>query len=146
MDITSEPFVELTEPQCWDLLRSGELGRLVTWVGGYGDIVPINYVAHEGGILMRTGSGSKLLELTINDEVLFEADDYDDDQAWSVVMRGVARRLEKSDEIARADAAGLRPWVATIKTTYVLVTPRQITGRRFWLVDEEERESIATSI
>jgi hypothetical protein len=38
------------------------------------------------------------------------------DDGWSVIVLGIADVLSTSGEINEADRAGLRPWVATLKT------------------------------
>ena len=63
----------LSDEECWQLLAGEELGRLVTRVGDVLDIFPVNYVVDEDTIVFRTAEGSKLVELTVNDEVLFAA-------------------------------------------------------------------------
>ena len=69
---TTDPVIALSDEQCWERLRTQELGRLVTRVGDVLDIFPVNYVVDDGSVLFRTAQGSKLFELTVNDEVLFE--------------------------------------------------------------------------
>jgi nitroimidazol reductase NimA-like FMN-containing flavoprotein (pyridoxamine 5'-phosphate oxidase superfamily) len=142
MDETEPPVVALTEEECWDRLAQQELGRLVTHVGDILDIFPVNYVVDHGGVLFRTGQGSKLFELTINDEVLFEVDDHTDTDAWSVIVRGRAHPLEAFADIERADGLGLRPWIPTLKYIYVRIEPTQLSGRAFSRGPEPDRYGI----
>lgn len=142
MDSSENPVTTLTEQQCWERLADCELGRVVTHVGEIIDIFPVNYVADSGRIVFRTAEGSKLLELTINDEVLFEVDDHTDTDAWSVVVRGTARRLEAGDEVDRADRLPLRPWIPTLKHNYVSITPHELSGRAFRRDPEPERDGV----
>jgi nitroimidazol reductase NimA-like FMN-containing flavoprotein (pyridoxamine 5'-phosphate oxidase superfamily) len=116
-----------------------QLGRLVTHVGHVLDIFPVNYVVDDETIVFRTAEGSKLFELTVNDEVLFEVDDHSGTDAWSVVVRGHARRLATSDEVDAADELPLRPWIPTLKYNYVRVTPVSLTGRAFEIGPEPDR-------
>jgi nitroimidazol reductase NimA-like FMN-containing flavoprotein (pyridoxamine 5'-phosphate oxidase superfamily) len=129
----------LSEEECLRRLAQQELGRIVTHVGDVLDIFPVNYVLDGSAIVLRTAEGSKLFELTVNDDVLFEVDDHTDDDAWSVVVRGTARRLETTDEVAAADALPLRPWVPTLKYNYVRITPLSLTGRAFRRTGEPDR-------
>src|SRR3954453_9326372 len=126
-----EPVQVLSGAECWERLATSELGRIVTRIGDRIDIFPVNYVVDDSSILIRTAQGSKLFELTAHDEVLFEVDAHDDAQAWSVVVRGRARALDTYDEVERADGLGLRPWIPTLKYTYVRITPETVTGRSF---------------
>lgn len=139
---TSDPVVALTDEQSWERLRSQELGRLVTRVGEVLDIFPVNYVVDGESLLFRTGQGSKLFELSVNDDVLFEVDDHTDTDAWSVIVRGRAQPLDSSAEVERADGLGLRPWIPTLKYTYVRVDPTTISGRAFQRAPEPDRYGV----
>lgn len=114
----------------------------MTRVGEVVDIFPVNYVVDGESLLFRTAEGSKLFELSVNEQVVFEVDDYTDDDAWSVIARGRAAALESSAEIERADGLGLTPWVPTIKYTYVRITPSSLTGRAFARGPEPDRYGI----
>ncbi|KZE91913.1 pyridoxamine 5'-phosphate oxidase family protein [Microbacterium sp. TNHR37B] len=132
----------LSDRECFDRLAEQELGRLVTSVGGVLDIFPVNYTLDDDTIVFRTAEGSKLTELSINDEVLFEVDDYTATDAWSVVVRGRAHRLESSDEVRAADDLPLKPWIPTLKYNYVRITPDSVSGRDFRRGDEPDRYGI----
>ncbi|WP_460782441.1 pyridoxamine 5'-phosphate oxidase family protein [Microbacterium tumbae] len=140
MDNTQEPVVSLSTADAWAHLRAQELGRLVTHVGDVIEIFPVNFVVDRDEIVFRTAEGSKLLELTINDEVLFEVDDHTDTDAWSVIVRGTARRLDTDDEVQHADGLGLRPWIPTLKHNYVSIVPTAISGRAFRRDEEPPRD------
>lgn len=133
------PVVELTPEQSWEYLEHTFHGRLAVSVDNQPSIYPINYLAHDGVILFRTAPGTKLAELAVNDHVAFEADGITSDQAWSVVVRGTTRQLERSDEIEAADRLPLRPWIRTLKYRYVEIIPQSVTGRFFNLGPEPER-------
>ena len=132
----------LSDAECWQLLTGEELGRLVTRVGDVLDIFPVNYVVDRDTIVFRTAEGSKLVELTVNDEVLFEVDHWTDDRAWSVVVRGHARRLDALDEVEAADRLPLKPWIPTVKYNYVRVVPAELTGRAFARGEEPDRDAV----
>ena len=117
------PLVSLTVAECWRLIGGQELGRLVSHVGDVVDIFPVNYVTDGQTIVFRTAEGSKLFEVMVNDEVLFEVDDHTDTDAWSVVVRGSAHRLETSEDVTAADELPLRPWLPTLKYNYVRIRP-----------------------
>jgi nitroimidazol reductase NimA-like FMN-containing flavoprotein (pyridoxamine 5'-phosphate oxidase superfamily) len=140
---TDEPVARLNEEECWDRLAQQELGRLVTRVGDVIDIFPINYAVDDRTIVFRTAEGSKLVELTVNDEVLFEVDDHTDADAWSVIVRGSARRIDTLAEREAADGLGLNPWVPTLKYNYVRITPTALTGRAFLRSGEPERYGVS---
>lgn len=131
--------VELGEDESWQLLRQNSLARLALGAAGEIDIFPVNYYADGETLLLRTAPGTKLLELTVNSRVAVEIDGFTDEEAWSVVVKGTARRLERQAEIDEADEAPLVPWIPTLKYIYVQITPTKITGRRFERAPEPER-------
>ena len=139
---TTDPVIALSDEQCWERLRTQELGRLVTRVGDVLDIFPVNYVVDDGSVLFRTAQGSKLFELTVNDEVLFEVDDHTDAEAWSAIVRGRAHPLDRSADVERADGLGLQPWIPTLKYTYVRVEATSISGRAFQRGPEPDRYGV----
>nr|WP_203471342.1 pyridoxamine 5'-phosphate oxidase family protein [Mycolicibacterium chubuense] len=131
MNSTTAPVTELSEAESWNLLSGVSLGRLVTTVGGWTEIFPVNFVVQHKTLLFRTAEGTKLLTSVLNENVVFEADDHTVTEGWSVVVRGKARLLNSSAEIEEAQRAGLYPWVATAKLRFVRITPDTLSGRRF---------------
>ncbi|MFK4804381.1 pyridoxamine 5'-phosphate oxidase family protein [Microbacterium sp. ZW CA_36] len=136
---SNDAISTLTEEECWDLLARHELGRLAVAVNSEPDIFPINYVVDGPRVLFRTAPGSKLAELSANPRVAFEVDEHDDTFGASVVLKGVATRLELQREIDLADALPLTPWTPTLKYRWVRITPVSITGRRFDRGPEPDR-------
>ena len=132
------PVVELTAEEAWKYVEKTFHGRIAVSVGNQPDIFPINYFAHDGVILFRTAPGTKLAGLTINSQVAFETDGIMSDEAWSVIIKGSCRELERSAEIEEAEKYPLKPWVRTPKYRYVELTPSSITGRFFNLGPEPD--------
>lgn len=135
-----EPLQKLSEIESMVRISSRTFGRIVTRVREIVDIFPVNYVVDHGEIVLRTAPGAKLAEIVIGGEVLFEVDDFNDHEAWSVVVRGTARVLETEAEIAAAEALPLKPLVPTDKRFFVRITPNQITGRAFEMGEEPPRD------
>jgi uncharacterized protein len=129
--MTDEPAAVLSEQESWRRLGGVALGRLVTSFAGEPEIFPVNYVVQRRTVLFRTAEGTKLFSAVGNSTVLFEADDHDVAEGWSVIVRGRARVLRTADEIEEAERAQLMPWTATLKKHYVRLTPSEITGRHF---------------
>ncbi|MCH9734787.1 MAG: pyridoxamine 5'-phosphate oxidase family protein [Actinomycetia bacterium] len=130
-DATNRPVTILPESECWQLLSSAPLGRLVTAADGIPEIFPVNFVVQDRTVLFRTAEGTKLISSAMNKQVLFEADDYGEAEGWSVIVNGVTRSLRTDEDIEEAERAQLLPWTATIKEHYVRVLPTRVTGRRF---------------
>jgi len=121
----------LSVNECWDLVGSQTLGRLVTAVDGEPEIFPVNYAAQRRTVLFRTAEGTKLVSTAINNRVLFEVDDHTVTEGWSVIIRGNARSLNTLEELEEAEQAQVLPWVSTDKPHYVRIIPETVTGRRF---------------
>lgn len=121
----------LNDEECWGLLERGELGRLAVSVEDEPHIYPVNYVLDGPRLLFRTAPGSKLADLSAHPRVAFEVEEYDDTTAASVIVKGIAQRLELQREIDAADALPLRPWIPTLKYRWVRIVPTSLTGRRF---------------
>ncbi|HYB80414.1 MAG TPA: pyridoxamine 5'-phosphate oxidase family protein [Mycobacterium sp.] len=117
--------------ECWDLLAGVTLGRLVTSVDGQPDIFPVNYAVQRRTVLFRTAEGTKLVSTAINSRVLFEVDDHDADEGWSVIVKGTARSVRSHEEIEEAEHAQVLPWTKSEKSHYVRIIPESVTGRRF---------------
>ena len=138
---TGQPVTILSATESWDLLASVALGRLVTSVDGQPEVFPVNFVVQHRTVLFRTAEGTKLVSAAINNRVLFEADDHDAGEGWSVIVKGMARMLRTAQEIEEAERAQLLPWTATLKQHYVRIQPVSITGRRFRFGPEPSPES-----
>jgi nitroimidazol reductase NimA-like FMN-containing flavoprotein (pyridoxamine 5'-phosphate oxidase superfamily) len=121
----------LTEAECWALLTTTTVGRIAVALDDGVDIFPLNFVAKDRYIYFRSAPGSKLVELTANPVVAFEADGRRRLRRWSVVVRGEAKRLDDDDEIEKSGVRELRTTPADDKWNYVRITPRTVTGRRF---------------
>ena len=117
--------------QCWDLLAGVTLGRLVTSVDGQPEIFPVNYVVQRHTVLFRTAEGTKLVSTAINNRVLFEVDDHNVAEGWSVIIKGTARSLRTNEDIEEAERAQVLPWTSSEKSHYVRIIPEVVTGRRF---------------
>jgi nitroimidazol reductase NimA-like FMN-containing flavoprotein (pyridoxamine 5'-phosphate oxidase superfamily) len=131
MSEVGQPVTVLSASDSWNLLASRALGRLVTSVEGQPEIVPVNFVVQRHTVLFRTAEGTKLVSAAVNNQVLFEADDHDAAEGWSVIVKGTAHMLRTSGELEEAERAQLLPWTATLKQHYVRIRPVSITGRRF---------------
>jgi uncharacterized protein len=116
--------------ECWELLRSCEVGRLAVVVDEVPDIFPINHVVDHGSIVFRTAPGSKLSGI---DEgmVAFEVDGGDADEVWSVVVKGRALRVAEPYQIIDATELPLYPWQEGPKPIFVRIEATEVTGRRF---------------
>lgn len=134
--MSASPVTRLNDDQCWALLERERFGRLATTALGVIDITPLNYIAWDRTILLRTAPGAKLLELTVNPDIAFEIDARGSGFAWSVVLKGQARMLTNPVEIADAERVGLRNQLATDKPIWIRIHPTQVSGRHFKLTEQ----------
>ena len=123
---------QMSTQECWEVLDRERFGRLAVAVQGEPDIFPINFLVDNGTLLMRTAAGTKLTELVINAAVAVEADGRDGDEAWSVIVQGLARMVDSFSETYADDEKHLETWLPSDKPIYVEITVRDISGRRFY--------------
>lgn len=128
----------LTTDECWELLDATSVGRLAVDIAGKPDIFPINFVVDGNCLTFRTGAGTKLAAAALLHHVAFEIDGYEPRSrtAWSVVVKGRANEVERMDEVFAAEDLPLFPWAAHPKPNFVRITPTEITGRRFHVLDD----------
>jgi nitroimidazol reductase NimA-like FMN-containing flavoprotein (pyridoxamine 5'-phosphate oxidase superfamily) len=141
-EFADDAVVEMTDAENWNLLAHAQLGRLALSVRDEVDIFPINFEVFEGALYFRTSPGSKLAQLTTNPRVALEADRYDDETAASVIVKGIAERLDRQVDIDMADALPLHPWIPTLKYRWVRITPTRVSGRRFRRAPEPDRYAV----
>lgn len=122
----------MTTNQMWALLRETPVGRVAVVVDGQPEIFPVNHVVDHGSLVFRTGAGTKLAGIG-GASVAFEIDGYDvgTGEAWSVVVKGVAREVTNLYEGLDAARLPLMPWQAGNKPRLVRIEPAETTGRRF---------------
>lgn len=138
-----EPLEELSESECWTLLRTVDVGRLATPTGHGGvDVFPVNHVVDQGSIVFRTALGSKLTNALDAAEIAFEADNaavrFDEqvdrgDDPWSVVIHGTAELITRQTELFDTFELAVRPWHVSDKPYFVRLVPTGVSGRRFRL-------------
>lgn len=139
MSMNDDVFRKLSTEQSLARLADVQPGRIVLQRNGALEIFPVNFVLDGEDIYFRTAEGAKLFTLTLNNEVLFEADAVDNGTVWSVVVRGTAENLEKFADIEHAETLPLTPWAPTLKYNWVRITPSDISGREFEIAEEPER-------
>jgi nitroimidazol reductase NimA-like FMN-containing flavoprotein (pyridoxamine 5'-phosphate oxidase superfamily) len=143
MDDRQQATEILSESECWELLDQTQVGRLAVDIAGQPDIFPINFVIDKSGIVFRSAAGTKLAGAVLNRFVAFEIDGYhpDDRSAWSVVVKGQARAIERMQEVFDAEDLPLYPWLAWEKPNFVRIEPTVITGRRYHILDSATPDS-----
>jgi uncharacterized protein len=143
MDDRQQATEILSESDCWELLDRADVGRLAVDIAGQPDIFPVNFIVHDGGIVFRSAAGTKLAGAVLNRFVAFEIDGYEPHgrTAWSVVVKGQARTIEKMEERFEAEELPLYPWLAWDKPNFVRIEPTVVTGRRYHILDTAAPDS-----
>ncbi len=123
--------VVLSEEECWSLLEATELCRLgFVDAEGFPDIRPVNHLAVDRTIYIRSAVDSKFLTVASESRVAVEVDGADDDY-WSVVARGTVEQVTSEEELHRVGVEHFRSWTATPKQFVLRVSVSVVTGRRF---------------
>lgn len=143
MDERQQATEILSESECWELLDHTAVGRLAVDIAGQPDIFPINFVVDKSGIVFRSAAGTKLAGAVLNRIVAFEIDGYEPGEraAWSVVVKGNARPIERMQEVFDAEDLPLFPWLSWDKPNFVRIEPTVVTGRRYHVVDDARPDS-----
>lgn len=128
---TDPNTVDLPVSECWALVRSAPVGRLAVVVDGHPDVFPVNHVVDQEAIVIRTAPGTKYTAAD-RQAVAFEVDGYDAEraQAWSVVIKGVARSIERLHDVVEALQLPIFPWQDGPKPCFLRIEPDTVTGRR----------------
>ena len=124
-------FEALPEVRCKELLARHTAGR-VGWNAPDGPhILPVTYAYHNTQIVFRTSAHGVLAALERRTPVAFEIDEIDEDttSGWNVVVRGSAQAVTRSYELASLWREGPVPWAQGVRTLFIAITPRTITGR-----------------
>jgi nitroimidazol reductase NimA-like FMN-containing flavoprotein (pyridoxamine 5'-phosphate oxidase superfamily) len=128
------PHRVLSDARCRQLLAEHHIGR-IAWNGADGlQLLPVSYALHHGAVVFRTSPYGVLSELVRPVDVIFEVDELDSESrtGWSVVVTGRAQAVaEPRDLVELWTVDGVTPWAAGVRTLFIEVTPRQITGRLF---------------
>ena len=124
--------IELTEGECWQLLCSVSLGRVVFTHHAMPAIRPVNHVVDDQRIIVRSHLGAAITaRADAGAVVCYEADDLHPVRhtGWSVIATGLARLVQEPDAIAHYEQL-LEPWVVGEMDHVISIEPRFITGVR----------------
>ena len=131
-DIDSAGLSRLSREECYALLRTVPIGRIVFTEAALPAIQPVNFVVDDLDVVIRTGVGSKLAAAARSAVVAFEVDDFDAETmtGWSVVLIGRAEAVHDADELLRLRELSLTPWALGNRPHYIRVSPEIVRGRR----------------
>lgn len=126
--------LELTEGECWRLLQSVSVGRIVFSYRAMPAIRPVNHLIDRRTIVIRSHMGAAIVARTSGEDgavVCYEADDLDPFRhtGWSVIVTGMAR-LVREHAAAERYREQLEPWIAGELDHVISIEPRIVSGIR----------------
>jgi len=124
--------VAMSVEQCYELLPTVPVGRIVFTENALPAIQPVNFIVDRNDVVFRTSTGSKVAAAARSAVVAFEVDTYNDSltHGWSVVLIGRAQVVVDPDERARLAELPLRPLVGDTGSTFIRVIPEIVRGRQ----------------
>jgi nitroimidazol reductase NimA-like FMN-containing flavoprotein (pyridoxamine 5'-phosphate oxidase superfamily) len=126
--------LELTGGECWQLLSSVSLGRIVFTHRAMPAIRPVNHLVDDETVIIRSHLGAAVVARASAEAgtvVCYEADDLDPVRhtGWSVIATGMARLVRDPAAIARYEQL-LEPWVTGQMDYVIAIKPQIIAGLR----------------
>lgn len=122
---------ELSQDECWSLLSEHQVGR-ISYVDVDGPVIlPLNYLAADGSIWVRTASYNQLAVHLTGQRVAFEVDQVDarTHSGWSVLVRGRAEHAVHSAAPGLEGWPSAAPWPDGQRTMLFRIVPTEISGR-----------------
>lgn len=119
----------LSIPECERRLEAGGVGILALAGVAAPVLRPINFILHQGAVVLRTGEGSILEAANFSEPasfVIFEVDRFEH-TGWSVVVTG---KLMERKALGSLSELPLRPWARAEKHHLVGLSIEEISGRR----------------
>jgi nitroimidazol reductase NimA-like FMN-containing flavoprotein (pyridoxamine 5'-phosphate oxidase superfamily) len=125
--------LELTEAECWQLLGSVSLGRVVFTHRAMPAIRPVNHLLDDRRIIVRSHLGAAIVSRATAEGsvVCYEVDDLDPVRhtGWSVIVTGMARLVQEPAAIERYEEL-LEPWIAGQMDHVISIEPQFVSGIR----------------
>ncbi|WP_370617446.1 pyridoxamine 5'-phosphate oxidase family protein [Mumia sp. Pv 4-285] len=126
-------LMQLSEPECWELLGTQEVGRVGFVAEGTPQIFPVNFQVHERRILFRTTPYGAVAQAVTGVPIAFEVDTIDgaNQTGWSVLLSGEGNH--ESDPAVLANLWGpdrATPWADGTRVLWISLTPSAVSGRR----------------
>lgn len=129
---TADDLATLPETECWRLLASVPVGRVVFTEQSLPAVHPVNFLVADSAVVIRTGPGSKFDAARRGDVLAFEADAIDPETraGWSVLVIGHASVVVDIDRLVGVVDVDHRPWVRGVGRHVIQIAGERVTGRR----------------
>lgn len=128
-----EPTIrELDRGEAVELLGRASVGRVAVILDGVPHVVPVNFRVHDGAVVFRSGSGTKLAAALAEQPVSFEVDRVHEDTqtGWSVLVSGRASVVTEPAALAAIAALDLVAWAPGAHDQVVRIAPDLVSGRQ----------------
>ncbi len=127
-------FEPMVAAECWELLRTGQVGRLGVLSEHYPLILPVNYGLDGDIVVVRTAPGP-LLWAADHANVCFQVDEIDLESrsGWTVLVRGLAERVgdgHRPAVVERTQRHSGTPWAPGDRDELLRIIPQRVEGRR----------------
>lgn len=132
MRIDKSGLEVLSDDECYTLLDTVPIGRVVYSDRALPVIVPVNFVVHGTDVVVRTARRSRLATHAAGSVVAFEVDQIDPltRSGWSIVLTGSLELVEDPRELLRLEQIGLQSWAPSAHDRYLRLRPDMVSGRR----------------
>ncbi|MGZ4454069.1 MAG: pyridoxamine 5'-phosphate oxidase family protein [Nocardioides sp.] len=124
-------LTDLTDAEIWTQLESGALAR-IAWTASSGpQILPVNFVTHDGAVWLRTTAHSSMADQIDESPVAIEIDDIDPAThvGWSIVVHGRAEAIYHESDVPE-EVTSLRAWAGDHRPLWIRVSADTVTGKR----------------
>ncbi len=125
-------LVDLDEPTARALIAPGGIGRVV-FADARGPVaLPVNFRMLGDSIVFRTDATTSIARGSSGRRISFEVDQIDDtfSTGWSVLVSGLAHRVEEPSEVEAIRALDLVAWAGGPREAFFRLEPDTITGRQ----------------
>lgn len=125
VDVHTGIFESISESECWELLRTHQVGRIAAQTEAGVLVLPVNYVVDDSRIVFRTSPTGALSSLAAGHTVAFQIDDIDSETltGWSVLAQGASGTPESPSEPAP------QPWVHDQRDLWIAISVTRVSGR-----------------
>lgn len=132
MQISAAEPAELAPDECYALLRTVPVGRLVATEHALPLVLPVQFAVDGTALVVRTAADPRLVRATSDAVVSLQADRLDEELrfGWSVVVTGLSCPLTAPEDLLRATSLRLGTWSVSPSDNFVRISPGLVTGRR----------------
>lgn len=123
---------ELPKSECLELVATRSVGRVAFCTPDGPIVLPVNYTLDGDEVVFRTAPHNIIARNVKDRPTTFEVDEIDDftQSGWSVLIQGTGEFVDSVEDLS--DDARPTPWAEGIRTLFIKVVPRQVSGRRLF--------------